>query len=453
MATTPQSSGATSTVSTATSSGWQQRLQALGPGILLATAAVGGSHIVASTQAGALFGWELLWLIVAVNVLKYPFFRFGVEYTLKRGENLLQGYQRRGPWFLRAFFGLNLIAAVVNTAAVLLLTASLLRFFTPNDWPLPWLCAGLLLLCCLMLLAGQYRVLDRLSKIIMLALTVTTVTALVIAIGNGPVAAADYQGPSPWQLASLGFLVALMGWMPAPIEISAINSLWLEQKQRQQPVSLAHGLFDLNVGYWSTTVLAVVFLALGALVQFGAGATIELAGAAYADQFVRMYAHTIGAWSTWLVALIAFLCMFGTTITVLDGYARTNTVSLQLLRAANTAEHLPASPMASLTAPSSASDPISAAEQQRQYAIWLMAQAVFGLGIVLFFKAALGPMLMFAMSLAFVTTPVFAWQNFQLMRHEGGGLSRGMTWLSWIGLLYLTGFALLFVLWWCLWRG
>ena len=30
-----------------------------GPGILMATAAIGGSHLVSSTQAGALFGWSL----------------------------------------------------------------------------------------------------------------------------------------------------------------------------------------------------------------------------------------------------------------------------------------------------------------------------------------------------------------------------------------------------------
>lgn len=57
--------------------GWRGRMQALGPGILMATAAIGGSHLVASTQAGALFGWQLLWLILLVNILKYPFFRFG----------------------------------------------------------------------------------------------------------------------------------------------------------------------------------------------------------------------------------------------------------------------------------------------------------------------------------------------------------------------------------------
>jgi Mn2+/Fe2+ NRAMP family transporter len=75
---------------------WQTRMRALGPGIVMSSAAVGGSHLVASTQAGALFGWQLLWLILLVNILKYPFFRFGVQYTIEKDESLIQGYLRKG---------------------------------------------------------------------------------------------------------------------------------------------------------------------------------------------------------------------------------------------------------------------------------------------------------------------------------------------------------------------
>ena len=38
-----------------------------GPGILMATAAIGGSHLVSSTQAGALFGWSLAIFILLIN--------------------------------------------------------------------------------------------------------------------------------------------------------------------------------------------------------------------------------------------------------------------------------------------------------------------------------------------------------------------------------------------------
>jgi Mn2+/Fe2+ NRAMP family transporter len=150
------------------------RWRAIGPGMVMASAAVGASHLVASTQSGALFGWQLLWLIVLVNVFKYPFFRFGIQYTLINNKSLIEGYQQKGQGWLIAFTVLNLIAAVVNTAGVLLLTASLLQYFIPGDLSLTVLCLLLLGICLSVLLAGHYRVLDGLSRLLMLALTVCT---------------------------------------------------------------------------------------------------------------------------------------------------------------------------------------------------------------------------------------------------------------------------------------
>ena len=55
----------------------------------MASAAVGGSHIVSSTQAGGSYGWSLLLLVILANVFKYPFFRFGAEYTADTGKTLV----------------------------------------------------------------------------------------------------------------------------------------------------------------------------------------------------------------------------------------------------------------------------------------------------------------------------------------------------------------------------
>ena len=42
----------------------------LGPGLLFAGAAIGVSHLVQSTRAGAEFGWGLIWALILVNILK-----------------------------------------------------------------------------------------------------------------------------------------------------------------------------------------------------------------------------------------------------------------------------------------------------------------------------------------------------------------------------------------------
>ena len=69
---------------------WASKFSALGPGIVMASAAVGGSHIIASTQAGAIYGWELVSIVILANLFKYPFFRFGVQYTLDTGKYLVR---------------------------------------------------------------------------------------------------------------------------------------------------------------------------------------------------------------------------------------------------------------------------------------------------------------------------------------------------------------------------
>lgn len=394
--------------------------------MVMASAAVGASHLVASTQSGALFGWQLLWLIVLVNILKYPFFRFGVQYTLTQNESLIEGYQRKGKGWLVAFTLLNLIAAVVNTAGVLLLTASLLQYFVPGNPSLTLLCVLLLAICLVILLAGHYRLLDRLSRVLMLTLTVCTFVALFVAWRNGPMAPADFVSPSPWQLSMLAFIVATMGWMPVPIELSAINSVWLRSKQKLTQVSLADGLFDFNLGYFVAVILAVAFVALGALLQHGTEQPIAMAGAAFAQQLVSMYASTIGEWARLFIAFIAFMCMFGTTLAVLDGYARTLNESFHLLRHRKG----DASP--------------------RSLSAWTLMQAASGMAVILFFQSALSPMLTFAMTLAFVTTPFFAWLNFSLVRRVG--ISKGMNVLAWTGMVYLSAFSLLYLLWYMFWR-
>ena len=80
--------------------------QRLGPGIMLAATSIGASHLVLSPRAGALFGFQLLWLVLATHLLKYPAFEFGPRYAAATGQSLLDGYARvpfpRG-WILGLF--------------------------------------------------------------------------------------------------------------------------------------------------------------------------------------------------------------------------------------------------------------------------------------------------------------------------------------------------------------
>ncbi|WP_303720963.1 NRAMP family divalent metal transporter [Malonomonas rubra] len=401
-------------------------VRTLGPGILTATAAIGGSHLVASTQAGAKFGWSLALLILLVNLFKYPFFRAGISYTLATGNTLQNGYARMGKGYIGLAFALNIFNAVVNTSALTLFSASLLGYFLPGQLSLPVLSLVVLAMSLLIVLAGHFAVLNSVSKIIMVLLAVSTVAAAVIAWNNGPVAPAGYVSPSPWTLASIGFLVVTMGWMPAPIDISCLTSLWLAKQQSEQDVTTQSALFDFNLGYVVTAALAVVFLALGVLILHGSGEKLETGGIGFSHQLVNMYAGTIGEWSHNLIALIAFFCIFGSTITVIDGYSRALAESLQLLR--NKENY-----------------------SERSFTYWVVLVAFVCMAILLFFKSALLVMLGFAMTMAFMTTPFFAWLNHHLIQTadmpDELRPGKALVALSYAGLIYLFGFMVLFVWW------
>ena len=79
-------------------------LQKLGPGLLFAGAAIGVSHLVQSTRAGADFGWGLLWALLLSNLFKYPFFQFGTRFALATHKNLLEGYFQLGKHYLWMYF-------------------------------------------------------------------------------------------------------------------------------------------------------------------------------------------------------------------------------------------------------------------------------------------------------------------------------------------------------------
>jgi len=403
-------------------------LKLLGPGVLMATAAVGGSHLVASTQAGAKFGWQLALLILVVNLLKYPFFRAGVSYTISTKQTLQQGYLEMGKRYLAIALGLNTIASVVNAAALLLFAASLLSYFIPFDIAITLSASVVLALILIILLAGHFEGLDNIAKGIMGVLVVATVAVFVVALSNYSASPAPAEAPnSPWTLATLGFLVVTMGWMPAPIEISSITSLWLKRQCKSQAVTPKSALFDFNLGYAVTVLLALLFLGLGALILYGSGTELSASGIGFSHQLISMYSSTIGQWAHWLIALVAFLCIFGSALTVYDGYARVVAEAIALLlNKDKSARNTLVTPV-------------------------LLFMAVASFIIVLFFKSALLAMLGFAMTLAFVTTPMFAWLNHKLvaqtMLHEDAAPHVVVKLLSYLGLAYLFGFLLVFIWW------
>ncbi len=396
-------------------------LKKLGPGLLFAGAAIGVSHLVQSTRAGAMYGFDLWWAIVAIHLVKYPFFQFGPRYVAATGRNLLHGYKELGTWAIVTFIVVTLGTVLTIQAAVTVVTAAITAYLFHIDWPLWELSALILFLCGALLYAEKFYLLDRSIKFIILILTVCTMLAVAAAFSKG------YHPPRPvhfeWNKAGIAFLIALMGWMPSPLDLSVWVSFWNEEKNRQlgSRMKLRDTLRDFNIGYWGTMVVALIFMALGALIMHGRGVEFSPKGAVFARQLIEMYTGTLGDWAYWIIGGAALTTMLSTTLTVFDGIPRTLEKTSVLIR------------------------PQWAGMEKSLYRGYMLLIGSGAIILLALFIENMQGMVDVATILSFCTAPFFAFANYRVIRRSTIAPmfrpSRGLIVLSRFGILFLTAFA------------
>ncbi len=404
------------------------RWKAIGPGLLMAGIAIGVSHLVQSTRAGANFGFQLVGVILLINVLKYPFFEYGHRYAAVKGETLLHGYKRMGTGYLVAFLIMQLIAALAGVAAVTGMTAALAENVLSLGLHHTVWSALLMAACITILLIGDYKWLDVSMKGIMAVLALATISACVMALFRGPAAPPGFSGPSPWTIANIGFLLALMGWMPAPIEISVYQSLWVNARDeaKGRKTTMEEARFDFNAGYSISLVMALIFLTLGAFAMHGTGEKFAENGVEFAAQLVLIYQKFLGGWAGPLVALAAFATMFSTTLTVIDANPRALSMGTKL-----------------------AFTKWNVKERKLRWSI-LLVGCLIELIILHFWGDGLKRLIDVAITIGFLAGPVFAWLNYRLITssHVPAANQPGvfLRCLSWLGIAFFVFFGLFYLL-------
>jgi Mn2+/Fe2+ NRAMP family transporter len=411
---------------------WEGIKQSLGPGLLMAAAAIGVSHLVQSTRAGATFGFALIWAVVLANFFKYPFLEFGPRYAIATGESMIDGYKRLGNWAIGIFAVFTVGTMFAVQAAVTIVSASLAAELTGIALsPLIW-SAIILGICILLLLSGQYSALDGAIKLIMVVLAVSTIIAVGAALLQGEQQTLPANlTPSIWNVGGIAFLIALMGWMPIPIDAAAWHSLWsLERiKQTTYKPKLRESLIDFNIGYIGAAVLAVGFLLMGALVMYGSTEEFASSGTVFAKQLISLYTASLGSWAYPIIIVCAFSTMFSTTLTVTDAYPRVTRRMLEVL----------------------ASKRFSRKDDISLYRWLLVIISLLSLGVLYFLGDQFTLMIDLATTLSFLTAPVLAYINYRLVTADhvpdDCQPKPWLRWLSWSGMVFLTGFALLYIYW------
>ena len=414
----------------------------IGPGIIFAGAAIGGSHLMSSTTAGARFGFSLIVLILITNFLKYPFLLVGTRFTASTGMTLLEGFKERNSLYLPIFLIISLvtgtftIAAVSFVSGVLLTNIPLFSNFPPMD-----LSIIVLVICGFILIFGKYKALDNLSKILVSLLTILTFFAVISLLINGSLnndLTATFFNPetSPWRLSNLSFLIPLMGWMPCPVELCVWPSLWMFSKNKESKYrpTVQEAEFDFNLGYLITIITAIFFVTLGAITMYGTGdGMLSGSGVSFAQNLIKLYTESIGEWSKWIIIPASFAAMFSTTLTCLDAYPRSISSIQGLLRGTDLGR-------------------IESSFEQTRFQNWMVIHIFASLIALLIAKSGgigVKDFVFGAMTGSFLSAPVFAWMAMDTINSdlvpEINKYGKFLNLLSWIGLGFLLFFSFLFI--------
>jgi Mn2+/Fe2+ NRAMP family transporter len=224
------------------------------------------------------------------------------------------------------------------------------------------------------------------------------------------------------------FLIAFIGWMPAPIDVAVWQSLWTIEKNKNLKLKLKDTLLDFKIGYIGTAVLAVCFLTLGAYVLYGSGKELSSSGAEFAGQLIDLYTVNIGTWSYYFIAVAALTTMFSTTLTCLDAYPRVM------------------KPLTAILFPAMQN---KSSKTDYQTWGWIAAVAAGALLLLSILNSTMRVMVDVATSISFITAPLLAILNYKAVTGKHmPATGRPKLWLriyAITGIVFLSGFTLFYL--------
>jgi len=399
----------------------------LGPGLLYAGAAVGVSHLVQSTRAGAGFGFDLVWVLIIANIIKYPFFEFAPRYATSTGKSLVDGYRKIGKWALILYAIITILTMFAITAAISIVTAGLFGTITGIQLDINILTAIIMILTMGILMLGKFTALESIIKFIIIALALSTIIAVALSFKPDLAGTAHFD----WaQAVDIAFLIAFVGWMPAPIDVSIWHSTWTVAKQKtaKERLPLKTSIRDFNIGYIGTAILALGFLSLGAFVMYGSGETFSSKGGIFAGQLIDMYTSSLGQWAYWIIGIAALTTMLSTTITVLDAYPRVM------------------QPTAEMLFPKLKS---KKENSNTPYNVWMIITIIGSLALLIWFGKSMRFMVDLATTISFVVAPILAILNYKTVTAKDFK-DKPKKWLiiyAWVGMVFMSLFSVFYLIW------
>lgn len=321
--------------------GWKRFLW-LGPSFIWMLSAAGSGELLFTPRIAALYGYALLWALLAAVILKWFINGEVGRFTVCTGATILEGFKRLpGPknWAIWLILVPQFAVAISTVAGMAGAAATALILVTGGTVQL-WTVIIIVVTAAIVFL-GQYEGVEKISSYLGVARTIAVVVAALIVfpslgqLGSGLVpqipADVQYQEVLPW----LGFMLAgaagLMWysyWVDArgygssalkqeqPIDFSQIGSA---ERQRLKGW-LRQMLLSNTLAVVGALLAALSFLILGGELLRPEGIVPE--EQQVAETLGRLLGDLWGSFGFWFMIAIVFVTFCSTTLSVQDGFGR-----------------------------------------------------------------------------------------------------------------------------------
>lgn len=326
--------------------GAQSRLRWLGPGFLWMVSAAGSGELLFSPRIGSLYGYSLLWALLAAVACKWFINREVGRYAVCTGVPILEGFKELpGPrnwalWLIvvpQVAVAISAIAGLASssaTAAVLVLPGPL------------WLWTVVIIgAAASFVLWGRYGLIEKIATVLGLALAVAAVVTAATVFPN-PAALASGLVPQVPQNVDLREVLPWLGFALSGAAGIMWYSYWLppkgygvaggdEVENRDTPIDpkqldeagrkrlkgwLTQLTLDNTVAVVGALVILLGFLILGVELLRPQGLVPK------EDQIAgvlgRLLGQTWGPFGYWFMIGAVGIAFFSTTLSNQDGWAR-----------------------------------------------------------------------------------------------------------------------------------
>lgn len=284
-----------------------ETLKKTGPGIVVAATGLGAGDIIAASVAGAKFGTALLWAVILGGILKFALNEGIARWQLVTGKTLLEGWIDHLPRFISWYFLVYLLLWSFMVGAALMAATGLAAHAIFPSVSVPvW---GILhsLIAAFLVLAGGYRILEKLMKaFIGLMFATVLVCAALVMPPPMEILRGIVQPTLPDR--SMAYVLGIIGGVGGSVTIMSYG-YWMREAGWTSARDLVTARIDLGIAYGLTALfgVAIILVSAGVKPEVVSGSNMALAVANHLEVVVGSggkWIFLVGFWGAVFSSMI-----------------------------------------------------------------------------------------------------------------------------------------------------